>query len=89
MSSNFEFITFFVTFSPTDLKWHDTLQSISKQHGRPLSSEECSNLSFEEKSLLLRSNPVTAARHFDHRLQSFFALFLLSLANPLGKIKHY
>ena len=32
---------------------------------------------------------MTAARHFDHRLQSFFRLFLLSPAQPLWKITHY
>ena len=46
-------------------------------------------MSFEEKSPLLRSNPVTAARHFDYRLQMFFKQFLLSAAEPLGKINYY
>lgn len=52
------------------------------------SFEEIDKLSYEEKVSLLRSNPVTAARHFNHRLQSFFKSFLLAPANPLGKIKH-
>ncbi|KAK3094305.1 hypothetical protein FSP39_000082 [Pinctada imbricata] len=81
--------TFFVTLSSADMKWRDTLQAISRQQGNPLSDEEVDNLSFEEKSNLLRSNPVTAAQHFDYRLQKFFTSFLLSPAQPLGKIKHY
>jgi len=85
----FGIFTFFVTLSSADLKWHDALQAISRQQGRPLTDEEVESLTYEEKTTLLRSNPVTAARHFDHRLQSFFRLFLLSPAEPLGKITHY
>jgi hypothetical protein len=81
--------TFFVTLSSADMKWRDTLQAISRQQGKPLTDQEVDNLSYEEKSNLLRSNPVTAAQHFDYRLQQFFSSFLLSPAQPLGKIRHY
>ena len=85
----FGIFTFFVTLSSADLKWHDILQAISRQQGKPLTDEDVENLSFEEKSALLRSNPVTAAGHFNHRIQKFFNSFLLSPAQPLGKITHY
>ena len=85
----FGIFTFFVTLSSADLKWHDILQAISRQQRKPLTDEEVENLSFEEKSALLRSNPVTAAGHFNHRIQKFFISFLLSPAQPLGKITHY
>ena len=42
-----------------------------------------------EKSKWLRSNPVTAARHFHYRLNTFFQNFLKSCANPLGKLTDY
>ncbi|XP_078312811.1 uncharacterized protein LOC144619258 [Crassostrea virginica] len=85
----FGIFNFFVTLSSADLNWYDTLQAISRQQGKYLTEKEIDGMSFEEKSELLRSNPVTAARHFEHRLQSFFKSFLLSCAEPLGKIKHY
>ncbi len=36
----------------------------------------------------LRSNPVTAARQFQYRTETFKA-FLCSNSNPIGKIKDY
>lgn len=51
--------------------------------------EEVSALSFEDKSNWLRSNPVTAARHFHYRLNVFFQEFLKSSAKPLGEIVDY
>ena len=44
---------------------------------------------WEEKCTLLRSNPVTAARHFHYKLQSLFTDVILSDAAPLGNISNY
>ena len=46
-------------------------------------------MSFEEKSKWLRRNPVTAARHFQYRLNVFFSDFLKSNAKPLGEVTDY
>ncbi len=46
-------------------------------------------MSFDEKSKWLRCNPVTAARHFQYRLSTFFKDVLKSKANPLGEIVDY
>ena len=43
-------------------------------------------MSFEEKSKWLRQNPVTAARHFQYCLNTFF---LKSTAHPLGELVNY
>ena len=42
-----------------------------------------------ERSKYLRRNPVTGVRMFQHRIQSFFAQYLLSDAHPLGEITDY
>ena len=81
--------TWFLTLSAADLRWPDTLQTIAKQQGRILSEEDVQNMTWEEKCKLLASNPVTAARHFDHRLQCFFRDILLSRSEPLGHIEYY
>ena len=47
------------------------------------------SLSFDEKSSWLRRNPVTAARHFKYRLNTFFQEVLKSQAKPLGEIADY
>ena len=37
----------------------------------------------------MRQNPVTAARHFQYRLNSFFQIFLKSTAYPVGELVDY
>ena len=43
---------------------------------------------FEDKSKWLRHNPVTAARHFQYRLNAF-QVFIKSNAHPIGKLVDY
>ena len=82
--------TWFITLSSADLKWIDTIKIIARQQGTELSNEEIQNLSWEERSFWLRSNPVTAARHFDNRVQLLMNHILLNKkAKPLGNIVDY
>lgn len=82
--------TWFITLSAADLKWPDTIKVIAKQQGIQLTDEDVLGLSWEEKSKYLRSDPVTAARHFDNRVQLFFKYILMNKQlNPLGEIADY
>ena len=81
--------TWFFTLSAADMKWPDIIQIIAKQYGVSYSDEDVAALSFDEKSNWLRRNPVTAARHFQYRLNSFFQDVLKSKAKPLGEIVDY
>jgi hypothetical protein len=81
--------TRFLTLSAADMKWRDMIQVIARQYVVKCSDEEVANLSFEQKSNWLRRNPVTAARHFQYRLNAFFNDFLKSNANPLGEMEDY
>ena len=54
-----------------------------------MSEEDVSQLSWDEKCEILRSNPVTAARQFNYRVDKFFSVFLKSSSNPLGKLNDY
>ena len=47
---------------------------------------ELENLNWQEKCRLIQSDPVTCARHFDYQINQFLRKFLLSDAQPLGKI---
>ena len=71
------------------MKWPDIIQTIAKQYGVFYTDEDICKLSYEEKSNWLRSNPVTAARHFHYRLNVFFQDFLKCTAKPLGEIADY
>ena len=81
--------TWFFTLSAADMKWPDMIQTIAKQYGVHYTDEQVNALSFDEKSNWLRRNPVTAARHFQYRLNTFFQEFLKSAAKPLGEIVDY
>ena len=81
--------TWFFTLSAADMKWPDVIQTIARQYGVNYTDEEISALSFEEKSNWIRRNPVTTARHFQYRLNTFFQEFLKSTAKPLGEIEDY
>ena len=37
----------------------------------------------------MRQNPVTAARHFQYRVNTFYQVFLKSTAHPLGELVDY
>lgn len=82
--------TWFLTLSAADLKWTDTIKVLAQQQGKDLSDEDIENLSWEERCDFLRSNPVTAARHFDNRVPLFLKYILLNKQlNPLGNITDY
>ena len=71
------------------MKWPDVIQCIAYQYGQTFTEDQVRNMTFQEKSKWLRSNPVTAARHFHYHLNTFFQKFLNSCANPLGKLTDY
>ena len=81
--------TWFLTLSAADMQWPDVIQTIARQYGTILTDEDVKTMSFEEKSKWLRQNPVTAARHFQYRLNTFFQVFLKSSAHPLGELVDY
>ena len=81
--------TWFLTLSAADMQWPDVIQIIARQYGTTLTDEDVKTMSFEAKSKWLRQNPVTAARHFQYRLNTFFQVFLKSTAHPLGELVDY
>ena len=68
--------TWFLTLSAADMQWPDVIQTIARQYGTVFTDEDVAAMSFEEKSKWLRQNPVTAARHFQYRLNAFFQMFI-------------
>ena len=54
-----------------------------------LTDDQVDNLTWEQKSTWLHSNPVTAARHFDHRLQLFMTTLIHGKSKPIGEIQDY
>mgnify|MGYP003706940761 CR=1 FL=1 len=56
--------TWYFTVSAADMQWPDVTQTIARQYGTNLTDNDVQNLSFDERCQWLRSNPVTAAKHF-------------------------
>ena len=81
--------TCFFTLSAAAMQWPDLIQTIARPGGVLLSDEDVYNLSYAERCNWLRSNPVTAVRHFHYRLETFVKHVLMSNANPLGEIVDY
>ena len=81
--------TWFLTLSAADMKWPEVIQAIAKQYGVIYTDDEVSELPWRRKSMWLRSNPVTAARMFQHRLDSFITTFLKSTSEPIGPLSEY
>ena len=82
--------TWFCSFSAAETKWFPLLSSLSKLvNGKDISEAEAQHLTWQEKSFLIKSDPVTCARYFDFRVQAFIKHVLLSKESPVGCIADY
>lgn len=65
--------TFFITLSAAESHWPELLVILMKTvHGRDINEEAATQLTSLEKASLIRSDPVTCARYFDHRYRCLF-----------------
>ena len=71
------------------MKWPEVIQAIARQYGTIYTEDEVLQLSWTMKSMWLRSNPVTAARMFQYRLDTFVNTFLKSKSKPIGEVVEY
>ena len=78
--------TWFLTLSADDMKWPEVIQV---QYGTIYTEDEVLQLSWTMKNMWLRSNPVTAARMFQYRLDTFVTTFLKSSSKPIGEVVEY
>ncbi|XP_078618327.1 uncharacterized protein LOC144885957 [Branchiostoma floridae x Branchiostoma japonicum] len=78
--------TWFLTLSAADMQWPEVIRSIAHQYGTYLTDDDVKNMSWEQKCKWLRSNPVTAARQFNHRLNLFFKEVIGGQCHPIGEL---
>ena len=81
--------TWFMTLSCADLRWPGLFQIIARTQGKNMTDEQIEALSYNERCSMLNLNPVVVAKHFQHRVETFFTEVLLSQINPIGKIIYY
>ena len=79
-----------MSFSSAETRWKHLLQILSQSvHGKVLTEEELSQLTWFQKSDSIKSDPVTCARHFDHQVKKFLADILQCPQKPIGEIEDY
>lgn len=77
--------TWFCSFSAADRRWSEIDEAILEQQGKPIPD----TIDWETHCKIIASNPVTAARMFEHRVQSFITQVILSPAQPIGHVIDY
>lgn len=79
--------TYFVSLSAADTQWPDLLRVLCQMvDQKKYTDEELQNMNWQTRSRLVRPDPVTCVRFFDHRLQVFINDVLKSFLHPIGKI---
>jgi len=62
---------FFITYSAAETKWTELLLMLHKILKKTeITEQDLSNLPFEEIAELIRNDPVTCMRHFEHRFRA-------------------
>lgn len=65
--------TWFCSFSAAETKWTPLLQTLERLINHiEYTAEDVLKMSWEEKSKLIKADPVTCALYFDYRFQRFF-----------------
>ncbi|XP_078340715.1 uncharacterized protein LOC111117892 [Crassostrea virginica] len=75
--------TWFCSFSAAEFRWDEIISSILHQMN---DDRKPCDLDWSDKSEILRSNPVTVARMFEHRFHIFQRNVIMSPAKPIGNI---
>ncbi len=68
------------------MRWPEFMECIAKQEGCETPIDE---LDWSDRCGMLKRNPVTAARMFDHRFHCFLKDVIMSPAQPIGKVIDY
>lgn len=67
--------TLFLTFSPSESTWVDLLKILYKlRYSKTILDDHAAELTYAQKSDLIRQDPVICATYFDHRFNALFKL---------------
>lgn len=66
-----------MTLSYADLRWPELIQIVARTQGQNMTEEQVEALSYAETCQMLNANPVVVAKHFQHRIETFFSEVLL------------
>ena len=75
--------TFFTTFSAAESQWTDLIKNLGKVvDQKEYTDKEINEMTRQEKQRLILADPVTCARHFNHRTHILFKEFFKSANSP-------
>ena len=78
--------TIFLTLSAAETKWPELLVILTQVlENKVITVEEAENMSYEKKCELIRQDPVTCVRYFEHRLKCLWEI----LSAPCGPFEGY
>ncbi|PIK42671.1 hypothetical protein BSL78_20468 [Apostichopus japonicus] len=79
--------TWFLSFSAAETRWLHLLKILGRTvNNRHFTDEELLNMNWNDKSNLIKSDPVTCARHFDYMFRRFLNDFMDRSYHPIGEI---
>ena len=83
--------TLFISLSANDLHWSELIITLGKLVDKQDYTEavESNTLSWQTRSRLVQSDPVTCVRHFDHRVSQFIQTISKSPECPLGVLDDF
>ncbi len=78
--------TVFLTLAAAEIKWAELIVILTQVlENKVITLEEVENMSYEKKCELIRQDPVTCVRYFEHRLTCFWEI----LSAPCGPFEGY
>ena len=73
-----------MSLSAADTRWSDLLKMLAKlNNGISYTNEDIDALTLQEKTKLVKKDPITCSRYFNHRVQEFQILSLKVIVSPL------
>lgn len=82
--------TWFCSFSAAETRWTHLLKILARLvENRNYSENEIRDMTWQKKSELIRKDPVTCARNFEHMFRVFLNTFLKSKEKPISEIQDY
>ena len=76
--------TWFASLSAADTRWVELLKALGLLIDKiQYTDDEIGNMNWSERTRLVKSDPVTCVRYFDHRVQLYINIVLRSPYNPL------
>lgn len=82
--------TWFCTFSAAETKWHSLLRCLWRlQKKKEPTDDDINSMNWIDICKLIKSDPVTCSRYFDHRFQVFIRDVLKDRSQPIGEIADF